>query len=113
MALPTGEQWSFRAPCLTTWEAENLGAWLGAAASATSTDLPAQDFTEPELWLDLVAVAGDLLTIAVRLAHGAAVPLQRERASSAGVTVSLAIHRNELRAAASAWAVEVRRFPVR
>jgi hypothetical protein len=57
-----GRQWWFLDPCLTTWEAKQLGAWLRAVmvGSVPSTGLEVEEhgiffFTEPNVAVSLAA----------------------------------------------------------
>ena len=71
----TGESWRFDDPCLTTWEARQLGAWLRAAADGRVpvTEAPTEDsedlltFTEPNLGFSVGGREGDSLVVRVHL----------------------------------------------
>jgi hypothetical protein len=61
VVLADGKTWSFEDPCLTTWEAAELGRWLNAVANGSVPPSPygtGQDeqmlvFTEPESGVQL------------------------------------------------------------
>jgi hypothetical protein len=62
-----GRCWRFENPCLTTWEARSLGAWLRGVASGAVEPAPLEagadglmlDFTEPNIAVSLAARAED------------------------------------------------------
>jgi len=49
VTLPGGKSWAFREPCLTTWEARELGDWLRGVAAGTEP--PFRGIREPGGWL--------------------------------------------------------------
>ncbi len=70
-----GRSWSFRDPCLTTWEARSLGEWLGAVADGSMPPSPFDGskaerllvFTEPNVAFSLEARSGEDVVIRVHL----------------------------------------------
>lgn len=71
--LADGRSWSFEDPCLTTWEARELGRWLRGVASGAVQPTPfdgsdeerIEVFTEPNVALSLAA--RDEVNAAVRV----------------------------------------------
>jgi hypothetical protein len=49
VTLADGRGWAFEDPCLTTWEARELGDWLYQVAAGT--ELPFRGIREPQGWL--------------------------------------------------------------
>jgi hypothetical protein len=82
VTLADGKTWSFNDPCLTTWEAEELGSWLRDVAAGTIPPSPLGTgepeklltFTEPNLALSLEARAADRLRIRVHFSLEALPP---------------------------------------
>ena len=70
-----GRSWSFRDPCLTTWEARSLGEWLRAVADGSMAPSPFDGskaerllvFTEPNVAFSLEARSGEDVVIRVHL----------------------------------------------
>ncbi|MEV4350794.1 hypothetical protein AB0J83_40575 [Actinoplanes sp. NPDC049596] len=65
--------WTFRDPCLTTWEARSLGAWLRAGGAGDPLE-----FVEPCLAFEIIMRSGDQVHLAVRLSAEAAPRGDRE-----------------------------------
>lgn len=128
----TGTAWSFVHPCLTTWEANQLGRWLRAAAHGGLPDAPygrgqndwddygevrtpgILHFTEPNLAFRLAGRDDTSVSVVVRFSHEALPPSpsgQRDLADM--VSLALTVERNSLHAAADAWLAGLRRFPTR
>lgn len=120
-----GESWMFEEPCLTTWEARQLGDWLRAAADGRVpvTETPTEDsenlltFTEPNLRFSVGARREDSLVVCVHLSLESVPerPGTGEEASY-GVTacsVPIRVGREGLLAAAQAWDEDNRPFPER
>ena len=120
-----GESWEFDDPCLTTWEARELGDWLRAAADGRVpvVEAPVEDsdglltFTEPDLGFSVGAREGDSLVVRVHLSLESVAdrPRAGEGARSAPYahSVPLRVGRAQLLAAAQAWAEDTRPFPER
>ncbi|MGY1858272.1 WapI family immunity protein [Modestobacter sp. SYSU DS0290] len=121
----TGESWRFDDPCLTTWEARQLGDWLRAAADGRvpELDAPTEDseelltFTEPNLGFSVGARQGDFLVVRVHLSLESVAdrPGAGEEAPydfyASGVP--LRVGREQLLAAALAWDEDNGPFPER
>jgi hypothetical protein len=68
-----GKEWSFRDPCLTTFEAADLADWLIACAEGKASE-PYCAFTEPNLHFDLV----DAQTMRISFALESAPPWAKQ-----------------------------------
>ena len=120
-----GESWKFDDPCLTTWEAREIGDWLRAAADGRVPviETPTEDseellsFTEPNLGFSVCAREGDSLVVRVHLSLESVAdrPGAGEEApyDFYGYSVPLRVRRDELLAAAQAWGEDNRPFPER
>jgi hypothetical protein len=121
----TGESWRFNDPCLTTWEARQLGDWLRVAADGRVSviEAPNEDseelltFTEPNLGFSVGAREGDSLVVRVHLSLESVAdrPGAGEEApyDFYGYSVPLQLGREELLAAARAWDEDNGPFPER
>jgi hypothetical protein len=106
----TGEDWTFDDPCLTTWEARELGAWLRAAAEDRAPD-GLLTFTEPNLGFSIVHTR-EPIVLRVHLSLeslGASEPPEGLYAYS----LPLRLGRQDLLTAAHAWHEELAPFPER
>jgi hypothetical protein len=104
-------------PCLTTWDAERLIAWLEAQAQGAPAE-PEKGFIEPNLDFEVLRVEGEALTMRVHfiLERGAfwkPADGQRHRRSKWRSAVDLEITRADVQAAADALRDDLRTFPVR
>lgn len=110
-----GRSWSFTDPCLTTWEAERLSAWLDAV-SQDAKDRDAAVFTEPDVSFFIDGRDGDWVRMRVRFSHESLPDwLPREAAGwQAGeYFVALEVSTADLAEAARAWDHERQAFPAR
>ena len=111
-----GRAWTFCEPCLTTWEAECLSAWLHAAASQDGAG-PQDEaaFTEPNLGFILDGRVGERVRIRVRFAHESLPGWSPRDASGrrAEYFLPLDVPRSEVAGAAGSWDLERRPFPPR
>jgi hypothetical protein len=121
VTLADGRTWSFEDPCLTTWEARQLGDWLQAAAaglvpvSAFGTDEPEGRllaFTEPNLAFSLECLTGDQATVRVHLSLEALPPWQPS-ADFFDYVVLVQISTGELADAAASWMRNLADYPER
>ncbi|WP_407342163.1 hypothetical protein [Pengzhenrongella phosphoraccumulans] len=121
----TGASWSFDDPCLTTWDAVELLAWLRAAGQGKvpPTDAPIEDsegllaFTEPNLGFSLATIENHNLVLRVHLSLESA-PSWPETESDAdrdiyAYSVSLSMSRTDLLHAAEEWQADIASFPER
>lgn len=108
-----GEKWSFRDPCLTTWEArEFLG--LLRSASLFHQGPRTLEFTEPNLAFTLDQDTRGGSTLVVMLSYEAAPPsLSLDERSYEGIPLSFQLSRAALAAAADDWERELATHPPR
>lgn len=105
------ESWAFREPCLTTWDAQNLLAWLRRIHSSTAESI---DFTEPNLSFDAHPTGGDEVTIVITFKGESAPPsIADEDRWSVGCAMTFRVSEGSLAAAADSWERELAAFPVR
>ena len=115
--------WSFADPCLTTWEARSVSAWLRAAASAAAPPsgrsdrhaMPPAAFTEPNLKLTLQDGTLTEAVISVRFSLESLPPWIRRGSAAArgGYVVALSVPHGKLTRAADDWDREIAEFPER
>lgn len=117
-----GRRWSFRAPCLTTWEARSLTDWLRAAAAGEVAPVNSKDgveeddlltFTEPTLALSLLTFTEDEAVVRVHLSLEAAPPHVSDPTDLYAFSVRLRLSLTALTAAADDWERELAPFPTR
>lgn len=124
-----GQQWTFDQPCLTTWEARELLAWMRAAAqgAVVVTAAPTEGsegvlaFTEPNLAFSIAARGGEHLVVRVHLGHESAPGYPWPDAwdenspprASYTLRLPLRMDRQDLLAAAGQWRGDLTAFPHR
>lgn len=129
VSAASGQGWRFEDPCLTTWEAQDLGRWLRAAAQdeIAVTLAPDRDpvgvleFTEPELAFSIASREGEHLAVRIHLAQLAtpaqpwptAPGLDRSRGGANVLTLTLSTTSTDLLNAADAWRDDLAPFPRR
>lgn len=121
ITLSDGRRWRFADPCLTTWEALALEAWLrgivaGEAVPASEpADEPQVIFVEPNLAFDVHSAADERITLAVYFSLEAAPPWldQDERLELYSYSVNFDLSRDQLSNAVDDWAAEIAKFPKR
>ena len=115
------EEWTFRDPCLTTWEGRELSSWLRSVADGSQQPAPVdQDgeggellvFTEPNVAFNLHAATPEGAIVRLYLS------LESLPKSMAGTDifeyfVELVLNNAALEATARDWDAELRAFPVR
>lgn len=125
--LADGRRWSFEDPCLTTWEARELGAWLRAVASGSVQPSPwdGRDekhillFTEPNVALSLAACDSSNATVRVHLSLESRPPWLSGADSEMGHVelleffIEVAAPLEALVQAAAVWEQELTGFPQR
>ena len=115
MLAADGRSWSFTDPCLTTWEAERLSAWLDAV-SRDVADRDAAVFTEPNVSFFIDGRERDSVRMRVRFSHES-LPgwLPRDIAGwqADEYFVPLEVTTADLAGAARAFDRERRAFPAR
>ncbi|MBL7492241.1 hypothetical protein I6A60_19680 [Frankia sp. AgB1.9] len=117
-----GETWSFREPCLTTWEVRDLVQWLRKAAAGRvepsdglDEDGPALTFLEPCLGLSVADSDDESRVIRVHLQCESAPPSHGldPTTPSYGYSITLTVAPADLRTAAVAWEEMLSRYPER
>lgn len=110
-----GRQWAFAHPCLTTWEARRLSAWLHGAASGTAGQMSVA-FTEPNVAFCLAGHRAGHLQLRVCFSHEALppwVPRDHDGWRAGEYALVLDISREDLAQAAAVWDLEHEPFPER
>jgi hypothetical protein len=112
-----GRQWAFADPCLTTWEARSLSAWLhGVADGDGAVERRPIAFTEPNLAFSLDDHRAGRVNLRVCFSHEALppwVPHDHDGWQAGEYVLILDISRDDLAQAAKAWDVEHEPFPER
>lgn len=124
--LADGRSWSFSDPCLTTWEARELGSWLKRvlAGSVQPTVYGAEMdekllvFTEPNLAFSLASRENGFATIRVHFSLESLPPWLRRSTNAEQVDifdffVEMQLARSALAEASASWGQEVLAFPTR
>jgi hypothetical protein len=110
-----GRSWSFSDPCLTTWEAQCLSAWLDAV-SRDAADRDAAVFTEPNVGFFADGREGALVRMRVRFSHESLpgwLPRDAAGRQAGEYFVALEVTAADLAEAARAWDRERRAYPAR
>lgn len=117
VALADGTSWSFKDPCLTSWEARELLDWLRAVQRGhvqpsgwDSDEERLLVFTEPNIAFSLAAKAASSVTIRAHLSLESAPPGGGELFD---YYVPLELPSGTLADAIDAWATALMAFPVR
>ncbi len=118
-----GRAWSFREPCLTTREAQRLGAWLSAVADGSvpwsrAESLDADDtldFVEPNLAFSLMERSDRGVAIRIRLSQECAPPWSAEHATPGCLDYVLVTRMSmaQLKQAVAEWESLTRAHPAR
>lgn len=104
-----GETWSFRDPCLTTWEARDLLDWLRSASEQQPLA-----FTEPNLAFTREREIGGGSTLVATLSGEAAPPsLSLEERWDGGLPMTFRASSASLAASADDWERELAAHPMR
>lgn len=121
-AVKSGDQeWTFRHPCLTTWEARELSDWLRAIADGSRQPAPVDpengsggllSFTEPNIAFAYQRNTSEAATLRVYLSLEA-LPSSMTGTDNFEYFVELVLTREDLAIAADTWDDELRAFPVR
>jgi hypothetical protein len=125
--LADGRSWSFEDPCLTTWEARELGAWLRGVVSGTVQPTPFDGsdeerielFNEPNVALSLAARDEANTTARVHLSLESRPPWLSETDPGADAGdlfeffVEMAAPLDAVAQAAAEWEQELAAFPER
>lgn len=121
--LPDERRWHFEDPCLTTWEAAELAAWLRsvAAGEVKASPSPAGEehlvvFTEPNLGFSLAATTEGTRSVRVHFSLEARplwAPPPGVDADLFGFFVTVSTTVADLTRAVEEWEREQARFPPR
>lgn len=118
VVLSDGATWSFKDPCLTTWEARGLLDWLRQVQDGRvqpsiwdSDEERLLVFTEPNLAFSLAERSGDSVTIRVHLSLESGPP--SDEIEVFDYFVPLGLTSEALAAAIDDWESALSRFPVR
>jgi hypothetical protein len=106
----TGEHWTFDDPCLTTWEARELSAWLRAAAEDRAPD-GLLTFTEPNLGFSITHDQEPMI-LRVHLSLES-LKVSEPPEDLYAYSLPLGLRRQDLLTAARAWDGELASFPER
>jgi hypothetical protein len=123
VSLPDGRSWSFNDPCLTTWEARELGSWLRdilsgnvqPSALASDGDERLLAFTEPNLAFSLVGRNDETVTVRVYFSLESSPPWVQgsDDADLFDFFVEVWPTHQALRDAVASWERELAAFPER
>ena len=102
--------WTFRDPCLTTFELQELADWLDSIAGAPPMSAECS-FVEPNLALDYQSVPKPALVI--RFAHESAPPWQLEDERFDGFALSFDVTQNGFLLAVTQLREVIKKFPER
>lgn len=108
-----GRSWTFCDPCLTTWEADSVSAWLRAAVDMGITAPGTLCFIEPNLELSLGERGSDRVQVLLRLSLEAAPPWMAGVGGTDGFVVPLDLGVDDVVRAGEQWDLICRRFPAR
>ncbi len=112
--------WSFRDPCMLTWDARELAGWLRSVADGSRIPEPidpdANDggllvFTEPNVAFNLHARSPEAATVRVYLSLEARPPGSESEIFD--YFVELELTHNAVATVVDEWDSEIRQFPVR
>jgi hypothetical protein len=112
----SGRQWEFLDPCLTTWEARSLSAWLHRAAGGGAARGRHITFTEPDLAFSLSRRDAGRARLHVCFSHEALppwAPHDHDGWQAGEYVLPLDISQEDLARAARAWDLEHEQFPER
>jgi hypothetical protein len=122
ITLADGRAWAFEDPCLTTWEAQELGDWLRGVGAGTEQSFRAYGepqgylgFTEPNLGFKLEERTAGRVRITAEFTGEATPPWFRrgpERAPNS-YFVRLDLSAGGIAKAAESWMHELAEFPER
>jgi hypothetical protein len=121
--LTDGRSWSFTDPCLTTWEARELGSWLHGVREGTvaptaffgQEDDVSLVFTEPNVAFSLAGRSAGVAAVRVHLSLGSLPPWlgEAEGLDLFEFFVVAQLTHAALTDAEAAWEQELAAFPVR
>ncbi len=112
--LAPERSWSVVDPCLTTWEAKRLVAWLVHAAGREPSPAPIT-YSEPNVTVTARSVAGAAHRVRVRASFALELrpPWAHTAAGSDHLVVDLEVGRGDLARAAASLLEDLAEFPQR
>jgi hypothetical protein len=124
VVLAGGDSWSFEDPCLTTWDAADLGAWLrDVSAGEIAPCLPDDDasgqmlvFLEPNLGFQVESRTGDQVRVRVHFSLESLSPWlrnTRDQPEPTSTTWRSTFPAADLASAARAWLADTGSYPER
>jgi hypothetical protein len=124
ITLADGKTWAFEDPCLTTWDALELGSWLREVAAGTVPPSPVAgdepeellDFLEPNIAFSVEDRTADRVQIRIHFSLESLPPWLQNAELEPGLFeyfVRLEISAEELTRAAESWMLELAEFPER
>jgi len=124
ITLADGKTWAFEDPCLTTWDALELGSWLREVAAGTVPPSPDAggepegllDFLEPNLAFSVEGRTADRVQIRIHFSLESVPPWLQNADAEPDLFqyfVRLEISAEELTRAAESWMLELAKFPER
>jgi hypothetical protein len=113
--------WEFDDPCMTTWEARELAAWLRGLGDASPANRAAAEadevtlwFTEPNLTFTRGNISQGITTLDVYFSAESRPPTgSNDDREGLGHKVRLTIPQADIAEAASRWDEDLGEFPVR
>ncbi len=124
ITLADGKNWAFEDPCLTTWDARELGSWLREVVAGTVPSSPAAggepegllDFLEPNIAFSVEERTADRVRIRIHFNLESLPPWLQNAEVEPGLFqyfVRLEVSAEELTRAAESWMLELAEFPER
>lgn len=120
--LGDGREWTFVDPCLTTSEAQQLGAWLASAGAGriapSPASLPEREllcFIEPNIAFSIAALSEERISVRAHFSHESMPPWHphHDWPDYHAYFVVLDVSTTDLTAAAGQWDHDLQAFPAR
>lgn len=113
-------EWQFAVPCLTTFEAKRISAWLRSVANGDiavsvigdAGVVPSLEFTEPNLAFSVGSYQGGLMSVRVHFALES-VPVGQSSDERDQFWVEIAVTAGDLDSSANQWDKALLAFPDR
>lgn len=113
--------WEFHDPCMTTWEARQLGSWLRGLTSASTRTVDAAEpdglclwLTEPNISFELAGTADDIVSLIAYFDAESRPPTgSNDDGEGLGHRLDLILAQAVLSPAVDEWDQQLTRFPVR
>lgn len=111
------QSWEFNDPCMTTWEARELAAWLRGLGTALAVAEPGATklwLTEPNLTFSVVESSQGVTTLDVHFDAESRPALgSNDEGDGLGHRVRLVVPQHDIAQAANHWEQGLAQFPVR